>query len=58
MAGILGADGANIVSLEQAHRDGSFHTFHLDVEVHDVAHLMRSSPRCGRRTRCQLVERI
>ena len=23
------------------HRDGSFHTFHLDVEVHDVHHLMR-----------------
>ena len=22
-----------------AHRDGSFHTFHLDVEVHDLAHL-------------------
>ena len=21
------------------HRDGSFHTFHLDVEVHDLAHL-------------------
>jgi len=22
-----------------AHRDGSFHTFHVDVEVHDLAHL-------------------
>ena len=43
--GSLGVDrrhprrqGANIVSLDLA-RDGSFHTFHLDIEVHDVAHL-------------------
>jgi RelA/SpoT family (p)ppGpp synthetase len=41
IAGILGSHGANIVSMEQASRDGSFHTFHLDVEVHDVQHLMR-----------------
>jgi GTP diphosphokinase / guanosine-3',5'-bis(diphosphate) 3'-diphosphatase len=39
MAGILGANGANIVNLQLVHRDGSFHTFHLDVEVHDLAHL-------------------
>ena len=39
MAGILGAKGANIVNLALAHRDGSFHTFHVDVEVHDLAHL-------------------
>ena len=39
MAGILGAQGANIVNLHLAHRDGSFHTFHLDVEVHDLGHL-------------------
>ena len=39
MAGILGAQGANIVNLHLVHRDGSFHTFHLDVEVHDLAHL-------------------
>ena len=39
MAGILGAKGANIVNLVLAHRDGSFHTFHVDVEVHDLAHL-------------------
>ena len=39
MAGILGAKGANIVNLALVHRDGSFHTFHLDVEVHDLAHL-------------------
>ncbi len=39
MAGILGAKGANIINLHLAHRDGSFQTFHLDVEVHDLAHL-------------------
>jgi guanosine-3',5'-bis(diphosphate) 3'-pyrophosphohydrolase len=41
VAGVLGTYGANIVSMEQASRDGSFHTFHFDVEVHDVQHLMR-----------------
>jgi GTP diphosphokinase / guanosine-3',5'-bis(diphosphate) 3'-diphosphatase len=41
IATILGNHGANIVSMEQASRDGSFHTFHLDIEVHDVQHLMR-----------------
>jgi len=41
IAGILGSHGANIVSMDQASRDGSFHTFHLDIEVHDVQHLMR-----------------
>jgi guanosine-3',5'-bis(diphosphate) 3'-pyrophosphohydrolase len=41
VAGILGTLGANIVSMDQAGRDGSFHTFHLDIEVHDVQHLMR-----------------
>ncbi|HEV2079966.1 MAG TPA: bifunctional (p)ppGpp synthetase/guanosine-3',5'-bis(diphosphate) 3'-pyrophosphohydrolase [Allosphingosinicella sp.] len=41
IAGILGSHGANIVSMDQMSRDGSFHTFHLDVEVHDVQHLMR-----------------
>ena len=39
MAGIMGAKGANIVNLGLAHRDGSFHTFNIDVEVHDLAHL-------------------
>ncbi|MEO5578798.1 MAG: ACT domain-containing protein [Sphingomicrobium sp.] len=28
-----------MVNLHLAHRDGSFHTFHLDVEVHDLGHL-------------------
>jgi RelA/SpoT family (p)ppGpp synthetase len=41
ITGILGNHGANIVSLDQISRDGSFHTFHLDIEVHDVQHLMR-----------------
>jgi RelA/SpoT family (p)ppGpp synthetase len=41
VAGILGNHGANIVSMEQTGRDGSFHTFALDIEVHDVQHLMR-----------------
>lgn len=39
MAGIMGIKGANIVNLGLAHRDGSFHTFNVDVEVHDLAHL-------------------
>ena len=38
----LGPATAPISSaMEQASRDGSFHTFHLDIEVHDVQHLMR-----------------
>jgi GTP diphosphokinase / guanosine-3',5'-bis(diphosphate) 3'-diphosphatase len=41
MAGILGAQKANIVNLLLVHRDASFHTFHLAVEVRDVHHLMR-----------------
>jgi GTP diphosphokinase / guanosine-3',5'-bis(diphosphate) 3'-diphosphatase len=41
VAGILGSHGANIVSMEQTARDGSFHTFQFDLEVHDVQHLMR-----------------
>jgi guanosine-3',5'-bis(diphosphate) 3'-pyrophosphohydrolase len=41
IAGILGNHGANIVSMDQTSRDGSFHTFDLDIEVHDVQHLMR-----------------
>ena len=41
VAGIIGRDGANIISMEQTARDGSFHTFMFDVEVHDVEHLMR-----------------
>jgi (p)ppGpp synthase/HD superfamily hydrolase len=39
VATILGAKHANIVNMSLVHRDGSFYTFHLDVEVHDLAHL-------------------
>ncbi len=41
VASILGTHGANIVSMGQTARDGSFHTFAFDIEVHDVQHLMR-----------------
>jgi RelA/SpoT family (p)ppGpp synthetase len=41
MAGILGAHAANILNLTLVHRDSSFHTFLVDLEVHDLAHLMR-----------------
>jgi (p)ppGpp synthase/HD superfamily hydrolase len=27
--------------MDQVNRDGQFHTFHFDLEVHDVQHLMR-----------------
>jgi (p)ppGpp synthase/HD superfamily hydrolase len=39
MSGILGQKHANIINLALVHRDGSFQTFHLDIEVHDLAHL-------------------
>ncbi len=41
VAGVLGNHGANIVGMDLTGRDGSFHTFHFDLEVHDVQHLMR-----------------
>ncbi|HEY0324347.1 MAG TPA: bifunctional (p)ppGpp synthetase/guanosine-3',5'-bis(diphosphate) 3'-pyrophosphohydrolase [Allosphingosinicella sp.] len=41
VAGIIGRDSANIISMDQTARDGAFHTFMFDVEVHDVEHLMR-----------------
>ena len=39
LSGALGAKGANIINLQLVHRDGGFHTFHLDIEVHDLSHL-------------------
>jgi (p)ppGpp synthase/HD superfamily hydrolase len=39
MSSILGQKHANIINLQLVHRDGSFQTFHLDIEVHDLAHL-------------------
>ncbi len=41
MAGILGAQHANIINLLLSHRDAGFHTFNVAVEVRDVQHLMR-----------------
>ncbi len=38
---ILGAHGANIVNLTMSHRDSSFHTYLVTIEVRDVQHLMR-----------------
>ncbi len=41
MAGIFGSHQANILNLKLENRDASFHTFRVDLEVHDVQHLMR-----------------
>ncbi|WP_157216146.1 RelA/SpoT family protein [Flavisphingomonas formosensis] len=41
MASILGAHGANIVNLALTHRDPSFHTYQVSIEVHDRQHVMR-----------------
>ncbi len=41
MAGIFGFHKANIVNLRMSNRDGPFHTYDADIEVHDLAHLMR-----------------
>jgi (p)ppGpp synthase/HD superfamily hydrolase len=41
MAGIFGTHSANILNLSLVHRDASFHTFLVDLEVRDLAHLMR-----------------
>ncbi|MDO6413924.1 bifunctional (p)ppGpp synthetase/guanosine-3',5'-bis(diphosphate) 3'-pyrophosphohydrolase [Sphingomonas sp. BIUV-7] len=41
MAGIFGAQGANIVNLNLAQRDASFHTYQALIEVHDLQHLTR-----------------
>jgi GTP diphosphokinase / guanosine-3',5'-bis(diphosphate) 3'-diphosphatase len=41
MSGIFGAHKANILNLKLVNRDGAFHTFEVDLEVHDLHHLMR-----------------
>jgi GTP pyrophosphokinase len=41
MAGILATNHANVVNLELTQRDDPFHTYELDVEVQDLAHLTR-----------------
>jgi GTP diphosphokinase / guanosine-3',5'-bis(diphosphate) 3'-diphosphatase len=39
MTGVLAKQGANIVNLRTHHRDRDFHTFVVDVEVDNLAHL-------------------
>ncbi|MBC2776811.1 RelA/SpoT family protein [Parasphingopyxis marina] len=41
MAGIFGTHGANILNVKLDDRDSSFHSFCVDIEVHDLPHLMR-----------------
>ncbi|QHL90364.1 RelA/SpoT family protein [Sphingomonas changnyeongensis] len=41
MSGILGSHTANILNLKLENRDGSFHTFQVDIEVADLHHLVR-----------------
>lgn len=41
MAGIFGAHKANILNMRMENRDRGFHSFHVNLEVHDLHHLMR-----------------
>lgn len=41
MAGIFAQNVANVVTLEQTQRDTPFHTYEVDLEVQDLAHLTR-----------------
>ncbi len=41
IAGIFGFQKANIINLRMTARDQEFHTFEVDLEVHDLQHLMR-----------------
>jgi GTP pyrophosphokinase len=41
IAGIFGYHKANIINLRLTARDVEFHTFEIDLEVHDLQHLMR-----------------
>jgi guanosine-3',5'-bis(diphosphate) 3'-pyrophosphohydrolase len=41
MAGIFAKNLANVVTLEQTQRDTPFHTYEVDLEVQDLAHLTR-----------------
>ncbi len=41
MAGIFGRQKANILNLKLEARDAGFHTFKVDLEVHDLQHLTR-----------------
>jgi len=41
MAGVFAGSKANVVNLELTHRDDPFHTYDIDLEVRDLAHLTR-----------------
>ena len=41
MAGIFAKGHANVVTLEQTQLDDPFHTYEIDLEVQDLAHLTR-----------------
>ncbi len=41
VSGIFGFHKANIMNLRMTARDTEFHTFEVDLEVHDLQHLMR-----------------
>ncbi|MBP7951909.1 MAG: bifunctional (p)ppGpp synthetase/guanosine-3',5'-bis(diphosphate) 3'-pyrophosphohydrolase [Sphingorhabdus sp.] len=41
IAGIFGFQKANIINLRLSNRDEEFHTYEVDLEVHDLHHLMR-----------------
>ncbi len=41
MAGIFAKNLANVVTLEQTQRDNPFHTYEIDLDVQDLAHLTR-----------------
>ena len=41
IAGIFGYNKANIINLRMTARDKEFQTFEIDLEVHDLPHLMR-----------------
>jgi GTP diphosphokinase / guanosine-3',5'-bis(diphosphate) 3'-diphosphatase len=58
MASVLGAKHANIINLQLVHRDGSFMTFQLDIEVHDLAHLHAIIAALRENDQVSRVERI
>ncbi len=41
VTGILAYHKANIVNIRMSNREGGFHSYEVDIEVHDLPHLMR-----------------
>ncbi|RJY09999.1 RelA/SpoT family protein [Aurantiacibacter aquimixticola] len=41
MAGVFAKSNANVINLELVQRDDPFHTYEMDLEVQDLAHLTR-----------------